>query len=196
MLFQTLKRILMLMQQSACYNVLRDRLVSTSRFRQSIVANSSHDDEENLSENTEVFVTRVLEVRGLHCSAVWETIRAESLETITFAVARHETKEEELPTREKGVDRREWLGYESKEHEMSVRAKYQAEKRQQGSGVKIEEIKDGYNDFSSMPAQDVKDFESNTGKAPKVVRRAETVSARSGSSADSSWANSSPTFAV
>jgi hypothetical protein len=77
MLFQTLKILLMLVSQSTSYNVLRDRLVSTSRFRQSVIANSSHDDERNICPQTEAFVSRVVEVRSMHCQAMWETIRAE-----------------------------------------------------------------------------------------------------------------------
>jgi hypothetical protein len=173
MLFHTLKCILMLMPQSACYNVLRDRLVSTSRFRQSIVANISlDDDDENLSKSTETFVTRVLEVRSLHCRAIWDTIRSESLETMTFTSFKCESNEDR-PPREVGIDRREWLGYKSKEEEMSIKARYQVEKKGQGTGVTIEEIDGGYNDISSMPTQDVKAFTPNT---TNPLKRAETGS--------------------
>jgi hypothetical protein len=166
MLFQTLKCILMLIPQSACYNVLRDRLVSTSRFRQSVIANRSHDDEENLSPETQMFVSRVLEVRRMHCQAIWETIRTESLEAVALKAGRvHETKHEEneivLP-HEEGSNRREWLGYSSKEEEMAGKARYQTEKQQiQGSSLTIEEFHGSYNELTSMPSQQVKVFIPN-----------------------------------
>ncbi|KAG7357362.1 vacuolar protein 14-like protein [Nitzschia inconspicua] len=173
MLFQTLKCILMLLPQSASYNVLRDRLVSTSRFRQSVICNSSHDDEENLCVETEAFVSRVLEVRSMHCHAMWETIRTESLESMSH-----------LPTvrpddvvhsmHEEGTDRREWLGFSSKEEEMEAKAKYKAEKIQQSSGVIIEDVNGGYNDISSMPAQEVKSFTPNTDGGAITFNRSET----------------------
>lgn len=165
MLFLTLKRILMLIPQSASYNVLRDRLVSISRFRQSVTANNSHDDEQNLSSETQIFVSRVLEIRRMHCSAIWETIRAESLENVTMATAvrRHESKEDDELHREPGSDRRDWLGYTSKEEELASKIKYQEEKRKnQGSGISIEEIDGTYNHFSSLPSADVKAFTCNT----------------------------------
>lgn len=152
MLFQVLKRILMLIPQSACYNILRDRLVSTSRFRQSVIANNSHDDEQNLSKETEVFVSRVLTVRRMHCSTVWETIRAESLESIPSNGRTPELKERS--DWEEGSDRREWLGYASKEEEEKGRSKYKEEKETGGAikGVTIEEVADTYNEFPAFPA--------------------------------------------
>ena len=154
MLFQVLKSILMLIPQSACYNILRDRLVSTSRFRQSVIANNSHDDEQNLSKETEVFVSRVLTVRRMHCSTVWETIRAESLESIPSNGRTPESKERS--NWEEGSDRRDWLGYASKEEEDKARAKYKEEKETGGGikGVKIEEVADTYNEFPEFPAED------------------------------------------
>ncbi len=151
MLFQVLKSLLMLIPQSACYNILRDRLVSTSRFRQSVIANNSHDDEQNLSKETEVFVSRVLSVRRMHCQTVWETIRAESLETIPTKKA-PTPKASEKPAREEGADRREWLGYASKEEEEKAKAKFKEEKQGLNSKtVIIEEIGDTYNEFPAFP---------------------------------------------
>jgi hypothetical protein len=165
MLFLTLKRTLMLIPQSASYNVLRDRLVSISRFRQSVIANNSRDDEQNLSTETEVFVSRILEIRRMHCTALWETIRAESLENITMTTAwrKTETKEEyEALAREPGSDRRNWLGYTSKEEERAAKLKYQEERRKiQGTGISIEEINGSYNDFSSLPSDGVRTFTNN-----------------------------------
>jgi hypothetical protein len=148
MLFQTLKSLLMLIPQSTCYNVLRDRLVSTSRFRQSVIAVHSNDEGTGLSKETEMFVARVIEVRTMHCDALWETIRAESLETSSKA----EAKEEEEP-REDGAERREWLGYTSKEEERVAQARHREDKRRRQAGqagFSIEEIRDNYNDLESM----------------------------------------------
>ncbi len=162
MLFLTLKRILMLIPQSASYNVLRDRLVSISRFRQSVIANNSHDDEQNLARETEVFVSRVVEIRRMHCKAIWETIRAESLENMTprGTPAKGEGKDgDDPPRREAGSDRREWLGYASKDEERAARLKYREEKRRiQGTGISIEEVDGTYNDLSSLPSGGVKTY--------------------------------------
>jgi hypothetical protein len=193
MLFQTLKCILMLIPQSACYNVLRDRLVCTSRFRQSVIANSSHDDESNLSKETELFVTRVFDVRQMHCKAIWETIRTESLESVTF----HTTfTTEGVASKEEGADRREWLGYTSKEEEIKGKAMYNEEKKRlQGPSVIIEEIDDNYNDFSTMPSEDIKSFTPNE-EAPVTNTRSAPIKKESGSDAgesktseEDSWKN-------
>lgn len=164
MLFLTLKCILMLIPQSTSYNVLRDRLVSTSRFRQSVIANNSHDDEQNLSKETEVFVLRVATVRQMHCKAIWEAIRAESLESITNCrTNRNEAKDEEDGLREPGSDRREWLGYTSKDEELAAKIRYQDDKRRiQGTGVIIEELNGSYNDLSSLRSEGVMTFAHNT----------------------------------
>lgn len=81
MLFQVLKSLLMIVPQSTCYNLLRNRLTSTSRFRQSVISLKADDSNVWLSKETEQLVNRVLDIRQMHCSALWETIRAESLET-------------------------------------------------------------------------------------------------------------------
>lgn len=149
MLFRTLKSLLMLIPQSTCYNVLRDRLVSTSRFRQSVIAVRSSDDGTILSRDTEMFVNRVIEVRALHCNAMWETIRADSLES-TLA----ETKQEDMSGHEEGAGRREWLGYSSKEEERVAQARYREEKRRHQNGFAIEEVRNNeYNNFESMPEE-------------------------------------------
>jgi hypothetical protein len=148
MLFQTLKSLLMLIPQSTCYNVLRDRLVSTSRFRQSVIAVRSADDGTILSKETEMFVNRVIEVRALHCNAMWETIRADSLES-TLA----ESKQEDLSGHEEGEGRREWLGYSSKEEERVAQARHREEKRRRQNDFAIEEDGNNYNDLESMTAE-------------------------------------------
>lgn len=161
MLFKTMKLILMVIPQSACYNVLRDRLASTSRFRQSVIANNSNDDEKNLSKLTEVFVSRVLKVRQMHCITIWETIRAESLESISVSTKSAESKSANAMPNESGADRREWLGYASKEDEMEAREKYRDGKRR-CDHLKIEVLDEGYEDLTShskSPA--VTHFEEN-----------------------------------
>jgi hypothetical protein len=191
MLFQALKCILMLVPQSTSYNVLRDRLVSTSRFRQSVIAKSSHDDEQNISTETEAFVSRVLEVRSMHCQAMWETIRAESLESLS-QVPVYAVPSNEDPAREVGVDRREWLGFASKEDELDAMANFKAEKSRQNSGVTIEDVNAGYNELSAMPPQEVKSFASNNEEGgSSVPRRADMGLEESQSSQrdDGKWKN-------
>lgn len=170
MLFQVLKNILMVIPQSACYNVLRDRLVSTSRFRQSVIANNSHDDEQNLSKETEVFVSRVLSVRRMHCRTVWETIRAESLENIPSRSSSRivKTKHEDVggPAREEGADRREWLGYSSKEDEKETKARYKQETKNivvGSEGVEIEEVTMKYKEFPSISSDGANTLTPNNG---------------------------------
>jgi len=152
MLFQTLKEILMIIPQSACYSVLSDRLVSTSRFRQSVISNKSAKDDSNLGKWTEVFVSRVVKVRKMHCKIVWKNVRAESLETITSQAGsdlnQREQQAEKL-NHEPGADRREWLGYASKEEEMTAQKKYEEDKGTRDK-VKIEEIHEGYEDLTGV----------------------------------------------
>ena len=146
MLFQTLRSLLMCIPQSTCYTVLRDRLVSISRFRQSGVHSRQQD--EKIQPDTEIFVNRVLEVRALHCDALWETIRAESIEESGYSESKNETQQE---SKEPGADRRDWLGYSSKEEELETQAKLREEKmRRQEAGLTIEEVSGSYNDFESM----------------------------------------------
>ena len=156
MLFQTLKYLLMLIPQSTCYNILRDRLISTSRFRQTVIPPARIDLGISLSKETEAFVSRILDVRELHCDAMWQTIRADSLESAHVPT--------DPPGRgEEGTsERHEWLGYSSKTEEETSRAKFQEDKRRLQSGFSIEEIRPGYNDFESMVTDgDVKNYLPN-----------------------------------
>ena len=149
MLFQVLKSLLMILPQSTCYNLLRNRLTSTSRFRQSVMALNANTTNVWLSKETETFVNRVLDVRQMHCAALWETIRVESLETEMTEAQKEEEKKQEL--HEDGSDRRNWLGYGSKEEERIAQARFREEKRRrQASGLTIEEINTNYNDFTSI----------------------------------------------
>lgn len=160
MLFQVLKSLLMIIPQSTCYTLLRNRLTSTSRFRQSVICSKSDDAGVWLSKETEQLVNRVLDIRQMHCTALWETIRWESLEM--DELRREEEKKQDY--HEEGSDRREWLGYASKEEERVAQARYREDKRRrQASGVVIEEIANKYNNFESIETDDfeVNDFLPN-----------------------------------
>lgn len=135
-----------------CYNVLKERLVSISRFRQStgimtpqdlfsVAANSNSIDRKRLDEQTEVFVSRVNKVRAIHCDAMWQRIRSESLEC--------EVPEADNPVHEEGESRRQWLGYSSKGAQQQAEERYRREKlsQQQGKGISIEEV-GGYQDLA------------------------------------------------
>ena len=154
MLFRTLKSLLMLVPQSTCYRILRDRLVSISRFRQSALEEATVKEDDTLIKVSESFVSRVLEVRKLHCDARWEAIRADSLETAARDDHNDICEDREI--------RREWLGYSTKEEEDAARARYQAEKRRRSAELSIEEIRNDYHDFNSMTQTDVKCFLPNS----------------------------------
>ncbi len=154
MLFQVLKSLLMIIPQSTCYNLLRNRLTSASRFRQSVISLRPEDSAVWLSKETELFVNRVLDVRQMHCAAMWETIREESLETESSEAQKEEEKKQEL--HEDGSDKREWLGYASKDEERIAQARFREEKRRrQVTGIVIEEISTNYNDLDSIDDDDV-----------------------------------------
>ena len=154
MLFKTLKFLLMIIPQSTCYSVLRDRLISISRFRQStgimpmvnfaVRSDQNEADRKRINEQTEVFVDRVLKVRAIHCDAMWQTIRSESLET--------QAPESPKLYHEEGESRRQWLGYASIEEQRKAEERYRREKRsqQQGGGLSIEELQ-GYQDLGEEP---------------------------------------------
>ena len=141
MLFRTLKSLLMMLPQSTCYKVLRDRLVTVSRFRQTALAiGKQGGGQEAPEEDTQIFTKRVLEVRALHCNARWEAIRSESLETAD--------RGDQNVVVDEGADRRQWLGYASKEEEVVAKERHQEEKRRLKSGFSIEEVQNQYHDLS------------------------------------------------
>lgn len=156
MLFRTLKSLLMLVPQSTCYRILRDRLVSISRFRQSALAEASVKEEDTLEKVSKSFVSRVVQVRKLHCDARWESIRADSLETTE--------RDDFNEVLDDGESRREWLGYSTKEEEDAARARYRAEKRRLSVEMSIEEIKNDYHDLNSLEQTDVKRFLPNSNR--------------------------------
>ena len=164
MLFQALKSLLMIIPQSTCYNLLRNRLTSTSRFRQSVIASKVDDTGVWLSKETEQLVNRVLDIRHLHCAALWETIRVESLETESELQKEEEKKQE---YHEEGSDRRKWLGYNSTDEERVAQARYREDqRRRQASGVVIEEIANKYDDLGSIKTDgfETNDFLPNRGE--------------------------------
>lgn len=149
MLFQLLKSLLMILPQSACYRVLRDRLVSVSRFRQSTIRTISsssnsrphhmHHDKRvaKVSEDTKTYVARVQHVRDIHCSAMWENVRQESLEM---------PKRVPVTSADADAARREWLGYASKEEALHAQKAYHEGKKRSFS---VEEVSNGYHDFET-----------------------------------------------
>lgn len=146
MLFQFLKCLLMILPQSTCYRLLRDRLTSIARFRQSTTCsnnqftttpyhlhkklNHSHlqqqQQQQCFTNETIQYVTKICEIRAMHCLATWNTIRQESLEVPTASNNDDETKEEE----EVGSDRRRWLGYHSKQDEVDANKRFRDAKQQ------------------------------------------------------------------
>jgi hypothetical protein len=142
MLFQLLKSILMILPQSACYRILRDRLVSVSKFRQSTMLKVKGENGlKNLSDDTRKFVARTYYVRNLHCLATWRTVRQDSLEV---------TKRDREVIHDEGADRRSWLGYESKEEQFDAERVHRDGKKR---AVHIEDISPGYHDMGSSNHQ-------------------------------------------
>ena len=164
MLFLTLKSLLMVLPQTTCYNVLRDRLVTVSKFRQSAIRVSAVEQTKRPDGSTDMFVGRVMEVRRLHCDARWQSIRSESLETP--APQRRDEKFEP------GVDRRAWLGYETKEQEDIAKRRFADEKQRLKSGVRIEEIRNDYHDFTEMEGREVKTFRETEEPSNRKSREA------------------------
>ena len=172
MLFKALKSLLMILPQSTCYVVLKDRLTSVSRFRQSAIqggmmmysnkamlasTNRPSSCVSNSSVNgtgggtavvdAEAFLKRVLQVRDLHCTAAWNAIRADSLEVPNTG------EEEKVEGEEHGTDRRRWLGYASMKEEQEAQEKFHNNKQRQ-KGVSIEEVQNGYQDLPALPNND------------------------------------------
>ena len=173
MLFKSLKSLLLLLPQSTCYFILRDRLGSVSRFRQTTIPvagasptvngrldglphrqkslvppaaattitngssaatnSSSGRCTSTGSDAMEVFLTRVLDVRALHCEEAWNAIRSESLEVPPWK------ENDEALDEEPGSHRREWLGYVSDVEERQDHATRRREAKQRnrlsGAGV-------------------------------------------------------------
>lgn len=120
MLFHTLRSLLMLIPQSTSYTVLKDRLMTVSRFRQSAILMSQRVST-NIVEGTqtEVFVRQIKQTRTLHCDSRWRMVRAESLEAVDVDIV------DALVTSQDDVDgeakkRRDLLGYKNEEDEIAT----------------------------------------------------------------------------
>jgi len=116
MLFRTLKSIMMLLPQSTSYMILKERLASMARYRQSAVALSGMSKNIENGSETDVFVSRIVNVRKLHCDAKWRNIRAESLEEPCRVV----DEDQKLTAAQQ---RREWLGYADEDEEVATKEK-------------------------------------------------------------------------
>lgn len=142
MLFQLLKSLLMILPQSTCYRVLRDRLVSVSRFRQSTIPGSrkllAEKRSRKLSADTKSFVSRAFLVRGIHCTANWQSIRQESLEM---------PKRIREAAADEGADRRSWLGYASKQEQIDAEKALREGAKQ---GFYIEDANPKYHEFGTL----------------------------------------------
>jgi len=141
MLFRTLKSILMLLPQSTSYMILKERLTSMARYRQSAVALSGLSKHIEPDSETDIFVKRILSVRRLHCDAKWRNIRAESLEE----PCRFVDEDQKLSAAQQ---RREWLGYADEEDEIATRE--QMKKNMLGDLPKKVEMVGVYENLNEM----------------------------------------------
>ena len=132
MLFRTLKSILMVLPQSTSYMILKERLSSTARFRQSAVALRGLSKHVEKGSKTDIFVKRLVKTRKLHCDAKWRNIRAESLEDPSRLIS-------EKQKLRAAQQRREWLGYADEEDEIATKEKMKKEMLREGT-VKAEMV--------------------------------------------------------
>mmetsp|Transcript_24187 Transcript_24187/g.36058 ORF Transcript_24187/g.36058 Transcript_24187/m.36058 type:complete len:611 (+) Transcript_24187:273-2105(+) len=126
MLFRALKSMLMLIPQSTSYNVLKARLQTVSRFRQSAIQINEEIQKDITGTSTAAFVARIHLVRKLHCDAKWQTIRAESLEHVEVDQNEHF---------DEVAGRRSWLGYADEEEENLTKGKMKKEKARIKAGL-------------------------------------------------------------
>ncbi|KAL7443113.1 hypothetical protein ACHAXM_008659 [Skeletonema potamos] len=127
MLFRTLKSILMVLPRSTSYMILKERLSSTARFRQSAVALRGLSKHVEKGTKTDIFVKRLVKTRKLHCDAKWRNIRAESLEDPSRVIG----EDQKLLAAQQ---RREWLGYADEEDEIATKEKMKKEMLGEGPG--------------------------------------------------------------
>lgn len=152
MLFRTLKSIMMLLPQSTSYMILKERLTSMARYRQSAVAIGGLSKHINPCSETDVFVKRIINVRRLHCDAKWRNIRAESLEEPCRFVG----KDQKLTAAQQ---RREWLGYADEEEELASREKIK--QKLLGETPKKAEMVGVYENLEDMESAQVAQYEHN-----------------------------------
>ncbi len=160
MLFRTLKSILMILPQSTSYMILKERLLSMARFRQSAVALSGLYKSVDPASETAIFVRRIVTVRKLHCDAKWRNIRAESLEEPSRTIS----EDQKLTAAQK---RREWLGYVDEEDEL--RTKEKIKQNLLGETPKRAEMVGVYENLSEMESTQLTQFneEKEDGKEGK-----------------------------
>ncbi len=152
MLFRTLKSILMLLPQSTSYMILKERLTSLARYRQSAVALSGLSKHIDPGSEMDAFVKRIVCVRRLHCDAKWRNIRAESL----MEPSRYVSDDQKLTSAQQ---RREWLGYADEEEELT--AKEHIKNNLLGETPKRAEMVGVYETLNEIPAQLVQ-YKDNT----------------------------------
>jgi len=103
MLLRTLKSLLMLLPQSTSFSVLRDRLLIVSKYRQTTMTPGKRRKIYIKGTLTELFVSRLRQVRKIHYTAKWDTVRAESLEVGGKLFCETATTVEEPTEERKGV---------------------------------------------------------------------------------------------
>eukprot|EP00978_Attheya_sp_CCMP212_P004564 scaffold9972_cov44-Attheya_sp.AAC.3 len=164
MLFLLLKSIAMLIPQSTSYNVLCSRLTTLARFRQSAITLEGKRMLRNMKKapkgsDTEMFVTRMITIRAIHCEATWRTIRMESLEPVEEAI---EKSLQVLTTVDEAKGRRDWLGYANEAEENTANMKRRAE----SFGPRLVDKK-GYSELHSLDPANIKDFDEQ--KLPEMT---------------------------
>ena len=152
MLFRTLKSILMVLPQSTSYMILKERLSSTARFRQSAAALYGLSKHVEKGSKTDIFVTRLVRTRKIHCDTKWRNIRAESLENPSRVIG----EEQKLVAAQQ---RREWLGYADEEDEIATKKKMKNEMLGYGPGKA--EMVGVYEDLGEMKLPQVGQYISN-----------------------------------
>mmetsp|Transcript_23671 Transcript_23671/g.45052 ORF Transcript_23671/g.45052 Transcript_23671/m.45052 type:complete len:237 (-) Transcript_23671:405-1115(-) len=143
MLFRTLKSIMMILPQSTSYMILKERLTSMARYRQSAVALTGLSKLIDCGSETDVFVKRIVNVRKLHCDAKWRNIRAESLEEPSRLV----DEDQRLTAAQQ---RREWLGYADESEELAMKEKMK--QNMLGNTPKKAELVGVYENLNDMAA--------------------------------------------
>ena len=138
MLFRCLKSLLMLLPQSTSYEILKDRLLAISKFRQCSMLDKATARDRTGRSLTLILIDRIKEVRKIHCDAKWRSIREESLEPVLiepdpiyFSIDEEQS-------------RREWLGYVDENDEIETKEKMGKIRNQ-----KIPS-KEGYDEFENM----------------------------------------------
>lgn len=151
MLFRTLKSIMMLLPQSTSYNILKERLTSMARYRQSAVALNGTS--KRTDPGTDIFVSRIVNARRLHCDAKWRNIRAESLQEPNREVS----DDQKLSAAQQ---RREWLGYANEEEELAT--KERMKQNLLGDTPKKAEVIGAYENLNEVEAPKLTEFKEDS----------------------------------